>query len=204
METARELPGQARDQVRTQTQGNPLAAGLIAFGGGLLTAYLFPTSRVERQAAGQVREAAEPAVRDLKETGRAVAEDLKDTAAQAADEVKQAASSSAQRIADDAKEAADDVRGQASSATESAPQSEMSPPTSQMPSISSGSGTRSASLSSRKRNASSIGWSDSTVHHGSSAISPSVVVRGSRPVATTSRTSVFRVTTPTSRRSSQT
>jgi gas vesicle protein len=117
-ETARELPGQARDQVRTQTQGNPLAAGLIAFGGGLLTAYMFPTSQVERRAAGQVREAAEPAVRDLKETGRSVAEDLKDTAAQAADEVKQTASSSAQRIADDAKDAADDVRSHASSATE--------------------------------------------------------------------------------------
>jgi hypothetical protein len=117
-ETAREVPGQARDQVRAQTQGNPLAAGLIAFGGGLLAAYLIPSSRVERQAASQAREAAEPALEELKDTGREVAENLGDTAAQAADQVKQTASSSAQRIADDAKGAAADVRDQAGSATE--------------------------------------------------------------------------------------
>jgi gas vesicle protein len=117
-ETARELPAQARDQVRSQTQGNPLAAGLIAFGGGLLAAYVIPSSRVERRAASQVREAAQPAVEDLKETGRELAGDLKDSASQAADEVKQSASSAAQRIADDTKDATDDVRGQASSATQ--------------------------------------------------------------------------------------
>ena len=45
---------------------------------------------------------------------------------------------------------------------------------------------------------------ESIVAFGGSAISPSVVVFGSRPCATTSRTSVLRVTTPTSLPSSQT
>ena len=69
-------------------------------------------------------------------------------------------------------------------------------PTSRPPSTT---GTRSASCSSRKRKASSTGRSASIVQCGSSAISASGVAPGSRPVATTSRTSVFRVTTPTSR-----
>jgi gas vesicle protein len=116
--TARKLPGQARDQVQTQTQGNPLAAGLIAFGGGLLAAYVIPSSRAERRAAGQVRDAAAPAIEELKETGREVAEDLQHTVGQAGDEVKQTASSAAQHIADDARSAVEDVRDQASSATE--------------------------------------------------------------------------------------
>ena len=50
----------------------------------------------------------------------------------------------------------------------------------------------------------STGRSASIVQCGSSAISASGVAPGSRPVATTSRTSVFRVTTPTSRPSSHT
>ncbi|MEU6078253.1 DUF3618 domain-containing protein [Micromonospora sp. NPDC047074] len=42
-------------QSRQQTQGNPLAAGLIAFGAGLLVSSLIPPSRPERQWAGQAR-----------------------------------------------------------------------------------------------------------------------------------------------------
>jgi hypothetical protein len=113
---ARELPGQVRDQVQSQTQGNPLAAGLIAFGGGLLAASLIPATRAERRAASQVRQAAEPAIEELKDVGHEVANDLADAATRAADGVKQTASSSAQRIADDAKGAAADVRDQAGSA----------------------------------------------------------------------------------------
>ena len=37
--------GDAPAQVKTKTQGNPLAAGLIAFGAGLLVSSLIPASR---------------------------------------------------------------------------------------------------------------------------------------------------------------
>ncbi|MEU7865096.1 DUF3618 domain-containing protein, partial [Nonomuraea sp. NPDC049141] len=43
-------------QSRQQAQGNPLAAGLIAFGAGLLVSSLIPASRPERQWAGQAKE----------------------------------------------------------------------------------------------------------------------------------------------------
>ena len=64
---------------------------------------------------------------------------------------------------------------------------------------SSSTGTRSASCSSRKRKASSSGTSGSIVQCAGSAICPIAVSPGFRPAATTSRTSVLRVTTPTKR-----
>ena len=70
--------------------------------------------------------------------------------------------------------------------------------------LSSTTGTRSRSRSSSSANASASGMAESIVAFGCSAISRSGVVRGSRPRATTSRTSVLRVTTPASRPSSVT
>lgn len=113
---ARQLPDQARDQLRTQAQGNPLAAGVIAFGGGLLAAYLIPSSSAERRVAGQVREGAEPVIEELKDAGRDLTDDVKRSAEQAAEEVRRSASESAQRVADDAKSAASEVREEAGSA----------------------------------------------------------------------------------------
>ena len=49
----------------TQTQGNPLAAGLIAFGVGALAGSLLPTSRREEQAVAQVQPALESAAQEL-------------------------------------------------------------------------------------------------------------------------------------------
>ncbi|MGS2613139.1 DUF3618 domain-containing protein [Micromonospora sp. LZ34] len=64
--SARQLGQQGREQVShaagsarqlgEQAQGNPLAAGLIAFGAGLLVSSLIPPSRPERQWAGQARD----------------------------------------------------------------------------------------------------------------------------------------------------
>jgi hypothetical protein len=114
---ARQLPDQAREQLRTQAQGNPLAAGIIAFGGGLLAASLIPSSRAERRVAGQVRQGAQPAIDELKDTGRELADEVKRTAEEAAGEVSRTASESAQRVADDARSAASEVREEAGAAT---------------------------------------------------------------------------------------
>src|SRR5205823_5088716 len=50
----------APDTIQRQAQGNPLAAGLIAFGVGWLVSSLLPTSEKEKQLASQ----AESAVKD--------------------------------------------------------------------------------------------------------------------------------------------
>src|SRR6187549_2825574 len=46
--------------VRSKTQGNPLAAGLIAFGAGWLIGSLIPASEREQQAALKAKEGAAP------------------------------------------------------------------------------------------------------------------------------------------------
>ena len=46
--------------VARKAQGSPIAAGLIAFGAGLLVSSLLPASRVEQQAAEAVKDTAQP------------------------------------------------------------------------------------------------------------------------------------------------
>ena len=61
----------APDMVRRRTEGNPLAAGLIAFGAGWLLSSLLPASTPEQQVATQVKDFAteqgRPAARQLGE-----------------------------------------------------------------------------------------------------------------------------------------
>ena len=50
----------APEVVRGQAQGNPLLAGLVAFGGGLVLATALPPTDNERQAAERIVEASSP------------------------------------------------------------------------------------------------------------------------------------------------
>src|SRR4051794_23750477 len=47
-------------QTRSKTRGNPLAAGLIAFGAGLLISSLIPSSEKEQEAVARLQDKAEP------------------------------------------------------------------------------------------------------------------------------------------------
>jgi hypothetical protein len=102
--TAADTVRQTPDMVVRQTQGNPLAVGLIAFGIGLLTASLLPETEAEKRAGGAVAERSGDLVEKAKETAREMADDLGGTAREAADQVKQTAREAAQTTADQAKE----------------------------------------------------------------------------------------------------
>lgn len=102
--TAADTVKQTPDMVVRQTQGNPLAVGLIAFGIGLLTASLLPETEAEKRAGGAVAERSGDLVEKAKETAREVADELGGTAREAADQVKQTAREAAQTTADQAKE----------------------------------------------------------------------------------------------------
>jgi hypothetical protein len=52
---AKQAVGSAPHRAREQAEGSPLAAGLIAFGAGMLISSLLPASDVERRAAGRVK-----------------------------------------------------------------------------------------------------------------------------------------------------
>ncbi|MET0159677.1 MAG: DUF3618 domain-containing protein [Acidimicrobiales bacterium] len=113
---------QAPELARRGTQGNPLAAGLIAFGGGLLAATLLPSSSREQQlvhdnvqpqleaAAGQVGLAAQETVEAVKPAVEEAVVEVKDDAQQAVAEVKDTASSAAADVAEEARSGVDEVR----------------------------------------------------------------------------------------------
>jgi hypothetical protein len=109
--------------IQQQTQGNPLAAGLVAFGAGLLLATLFPPTEAAQRAASAVQDRVEPLkdqaleagreVKDhLQETARESAQQVKETATEATQEVKEQAKSSTEGVTDQAKSSAEKVKGQ--------------------------------------------------------------------------------------------
>jgi len=124
--SAEQAVEQAPQMVREQTQGNPMAAGLVAFGLGMVVASLMPPSEKEREAAAMVKEKAEPLAQEatdtakemaenLKEPARAAAQSIKDTAAEGAQQVRQEGQNAAVDVRDDARQAAQTVKSQSSS-----------------------------------------------------------------------------------------
>jgi hypothetical protein len=102
VDTIKGTPG----AVVQQTQGNPLVAGAVAFGVGVLMASVFPASAKEQELAGELRDKAQPLADDLKQSAQEMAEHLKEPAREAVEGVKQAATEGQQAVADTAKEAA--------------------------------------------------------------------------------------------------
>ena len=101
--------GSAPQAVRDQTQGNPLAAGIIAFGVGYLLSALVPASDVERQAAAKVEDNAGGLVEPLKQSAQEVAGNLQQPLQDAAGKVQETASDAASKTADQAQSAKDDL-----------------------------------------------------------------------------------------------
>jgi hypothetical protein len=106
------------DTVRRQTQGNPLAAGAVAIGVGVLLASIFPASDQERRAAEQLMDKAEPLKDELKQAGQEMAEHLKEPALEAVQQLKGAAAESADEISQSAKDAVGATSDSAREATE--------------------------------------------------------------------------------------
>jgi len=102
--------------VARKAQGSPIAAGLIAFGAGLLVSSLLPASRVEQQAAENIKDTAQPLVDELTDTAKEVAGHLKEPAQQAMEEVKSTATDAVDTVREDATSAATDVKDHATDA----------------------------------------------------------------------------------------
>ncbi|MET9469031.1 DUF3618 domain-containing protein [Streptomyces sp. NPDC006544] len=86
---------QAPAQIRRQTQGSPLAAGLMAFGAGMLAAALLPTTEAEQRAGQQLRDHSEELLEPVKQTAVQAAgevrDELKEPAVQAVESVRSSA-----------------------------------------------------------------------------------------------------------------
>ena len=116
VDTVRSTP----DTVRRSTEGNPLAAGLIAFGAGWLLSSLLPASQPEQQVASQVKDFAteqgRPVAEQLGQAGQQAAQELKESAQQRAEAVRETAADAASTVTGEAQSAASDVTGQAQQA----------------------------------------------------------------------------------------
>lgn len=102
--------------VRAQTQGNPLAAGLIAFGAGWLVSSLIPASRHEQDLAEQAKERAGELGAPLAEAAGEVRDNLAGPAQQAAEAVRSSATDAGRTVADEGRAAAGQVQEQAQDA----------------------------------------------------------------------------------------
>ena len=117
--TAVEAVQQAPDTVIRQTQGNPLAAGLIAFGVGWLVSSLMPASEKEKQLAQQaesaVREHKDALLEPAKQAAQEIGEQLKPAAQEAVESVKATAQDAAATVKDEGQSAVQDVQSQSGS-----------------------------------------------------------------------------------------
>jgi cell division septum initiation protein DivIVA len=111
--SAADMAGSAPELARERTRGNPLAAGLIAFGAGWLIASLLPATEPEQQMASQVKDMAtekgRPVTQQLGQAGQEAAQQLKESVQQRAQSVKETAASAASTVTDQAQSHASDV-----------------------------------------------------------------------------------------------
>ncbi|SDL83058.1 Protein of unknown function [Arthrobacter sp. ov407] len=108
--------GDAPHKVAVKTQGNPLAAGLIAFGAGLLVSSLIPPSAKEREAAEALKSAAEPVTTQLTEAAQDVAQGLQEPAQEAMENVKTTAADAVENVKEEGQAAVSDVKDSAADA----------------------------------------------------------------------------------------
>jgi hypothetical protein len=109
-ETISSTPQMARERA----QGNPLAAGLIAMGAGMLVGSLLPPTRVERQAAGSFKEkVASPLGQEVSGIAKETAQSLQEPAQEAVTQVKSKAADAAETVKEEGTSTASDVAGSA-------------------------------------------------------------------------------------------
>ncbi|MFP5416471.1 MAG: DUF3618 domain-containing protein [Actinomycetes bacterium] len=114
-------------KLRRSTQGNPLAAGLIAFGLGALVGGLLPASEAEKDLAQTAKEKAQPVLDEAQAMAKEAAENLRPVAEEAVAGVKDTASTAAGNVKTEATAAKDTVAEQARTATDEVKQDDRNP-----------------------------------------------------------------------------
>ncbi|MCW2758715.1 MAG: hypothetical protein JWO46_2461 [Nocardioidaceae bacterium] len=107
----------AVSSLSSRAQGNPLAAGLIAFGAGVLLSSLIPPSKVETRAAGAavdaLKEHGQPLIDEAQAVGQQMGDQLKDAAADSAQQLKESAQESVQKVQQEGAASAQSVKDEA-------------------------------------------------------------------------------------------
>ena len=115
------------DRVRRSTRGNPLAAGLIAFGLGALVGGLLPATETEKDLAETAKDKAQPVLDEARALASEAVENLRPVAEEAVAEVKDAAASATETVKGEAQTARDTVAEQARTSADDVRQDDRNP-----------------------------------------------------------------------------
>jgi hypothetical protein len=107
-DTALEMAKSAPEMARGQTEGNPIAAGVVAFGAGMLLGSLLPGTQQEQSVAVAMAPQLEP----LKEGAQHLAQTLKASASEVASDAATALKDHAGEVGDQLKEQAQQTKAQ--------------------------------------------------------------------------------------------
>ena len=105
------------EESRERVEGHPLAAGLVAFGLGVLVSSLLPPTPPERRLGGRLKQEAQEHSGQVKQqasdAARQMREDLREPAQHAAESVRSKAGQHAGELREQTQATAQDLRGQA-------------------------------------------------------------------------------------------
>jgi len=103
---------------RRKAEGNPVAAGLLAFAGGFFAAALLPPTDKEKQLTDKAKEKLAPITKSVAEAGKTVAGELQSSAQQSLEKVKETATEAAEQVKGTAESSVGTVKERATDATE--------------------------------------------------------------------------------------
>src|SRR5215210_613930 len=115
---ARDAVSGAPQAAKERTRGNPLAAGLIAFGAGMVISSLIPSSQKEQQAVSNLQGNLEPLKEKATEVAKDFGQQLREPAQEAAESVRSTATEAVQNVKDEGAAGKEQVVSQAQDAKE--------------------------------------------------------------------------------------
>jgi len=107
----------APQAVASQASGNPIAAGVIAFGVGLLAATLIPVTDAERRAGQELKEHGGELTDQVKQAAGELKDQVGGTVQEAVGQLKETAQDAVQNTTEQARSSAGDVKDQTVQAT---------------------------------------------------------------------------------------
>jgi hypothetical protein len=108
----------APDAALRRTEGNPLAAGMVAFAAGWLVASMAPATTAEERAAERLQDQAQNLKEPLKDQAMELKESLQGPVQDAAASLKESTTNAAQAIADQGQSSAQSLKEDAQDSAE--------------------------------------------------------------------------------------
>ena len=108
---------QTKAGLRQRAEDNPMAAGLVAVGAGVLVASLLPPTPAERRAALRLRDELEPVKEQASEVGRQLADEVSSSAQERMEQVKARASEAVEQVKEETTASTEEVKGETKAAS---------------------------------------------------------------------------------------